>query len=224
MKKIFLIVPCLLFWLAVHNVSAAPPDGKRQLVSCISNTEMNIMYRDYDNKFRVMVQGVPYEKIKVQAESAMVRKEDGLWIITPTTDRRNITVEVFADINGQIREAGTYQFRVKPLPQPMAYLLSDGKEIASGEYVTKKLLMKENTVLEVSFGSDGILNVPLKILGFDMLYEDYIIHSDSNHFSDAQQAKFFHLKAGDKITIQSIRAVDSNGRKVFLSPLVFTVR
>lgn len=225
MKKILFIVPCFLLLTAGQNVSAATPDDGRQLVSCISNTEMNVMYRDYDNKFRVMVQGVADEKVKVQSEDALVRKENGLWIVTPNTDNWNITIHVFADIKGKTREAGSYTYRVKPLPRPTSYLVSDGKAVYSEEDVTKQMLLDENAVLELTYGADGILDdMPFKICGFDIIYKDRGVHSNSNRLTNGQQKMISQMKTGDKVVINSIRAIGPKEKQYALTPMVFIIK
>lgn len=226
MKKIFyLIVSSFLVWMAGQNVCAIAQNiGNKNLSSYVTNVEMNIMYSNYDNKFEVIVPGVSDDKIIVEATEATVRKANTFWIIAPKDGSKKVTVNVYAEVNGQKSLAGSHFYRVKALPRPSAYLVCGGGRYINEGRVSKKELLNESTILEASYGTDGIIDTPYKISGFIIILGSNAMVSNSNHFTDSQRDSISRLKASEQVTITAIQAMDSNGKQFYLTPLVFTIQ
>ena len=224
-KTFYLIVLSILIWMTGQNVCAfAQNIGNKTLSSYVANVEMNIMYSNYDNKFEVIVPGVSDDKIIVEATEATVRKANTFWIITPKEDSKKVTVNVYAEVNGQKSLAGSHFYRVKALPRPSAYLVCGGGRYINEGRVSKKELLNESTILEASYGTDGIIATPYKISSFVIISGDRAAMSNSNHFTDFQRDVISRLRAGEEVVINSIQAMDSNGKQFYLTPLVFTIQ
>lgn len=69
----------------------------------ISNNDLNIMYRGYDNKFSISVPGVSNDKVRVNVNGAAVRNQGGLWIIKPGDAAKKVTISVTAELDGRMQ-------------------------------------------------------------------------------------------------------------------------
>ena len=88
----------------------------------ISNTDLNIMYRGYDNPFSISVPGVSAHLLQVKCAQASIKQEGNMWVIRPNADSPDqLNIEVYANIGGTPTIMGSQLYRVKNLPRPDAY-------------------------------------------------------------------------------------------------------
>ena len=188
----------------------------------ISNLDLNIMYRGYENKFSVSVPGVSNDKIKVSVSGATVRQNAGLWIIVPGESSNTVKITVSADIEGKMLPMGTRDYRVKRLPDPQAFFSAREKEYASGSSLPPSTLTHATGTVIASYGPDGLLNVPFKVTSFRTIINGSMTNSNGNKFSKEQLAQIGKLKKGALVVLQDIRAVGPGGEKR-LSPVIITL-
>ena len=131
----------------------------------ISNTDLNIMYRGYDNQFSVSVPGVGADKIRVQCAGATVNKNGANWVIKPGSGNSAI-IEVLAEIDGRMVSMGKQEYRVKQLPRPDAYFMVGG--VAKGEdgKISRSDILNAGGKIEASYGPDGLIQAKFRITGF----------------------------------------------------------
>jgi len=190
----------------------------------ISNTDLNLMYSNYENKFSISVPGVPNDKITVSATGATVKQNNGLWGIIPEESSRAVKISVSAEIDGKIRLMGTKDYRVKQLPSPQVYLSVKDREYGSGSSVALNLLANKDATLVASYGPDGLLMVPFKITSFAVTLNGIILKAEGNHFSEAQLGRIHKAMKGSVLVIQDICAQTPNGKNLRLDPIVLTVK
>ncbi|MBR0195387.1 MAG: gliding motility protein GldM [Paludibacteraceae bacterium] len=187
----------------------------------ISNTDLNIMYRGYDNKFAISVPGVSNDKIKVSVSGGSVKQSNGLWIIVPG-EVNNVKITVSAEIEGKMLPMGVKDYRVKRLPDPQAYFSAREKEYASGSNIPPSTLTHSSGVIIASYGPDGLLNVPFKVTSFRTIINGSTTNSNGNKFSQDQLNQIGKLKKGGLVVLQDIRAMGPGGEKR-LSPVLLTL-
>ena len=188
----------------------------------ISNTDLNIMYRKYENKFSISVPGVAPDKIKVNVNGASARQQGGLWIITPGENAKTVTISVSAEMDGKMQPMGNKEYRVKTLPPPSAYFSVRDKEYPSGNIAVSALANASGSVI-ASYGADGLLDVPFKVTRFIAFIGGRSTESNGNKFTQEQLGQIGKLKKGGMVILQDIRAVGPGGQELRLSPLVLTV-
>ena len=186
----------------------------------VSNIELNLMYRDYENKFDISVPGVTKDKIKVSATGATVKQKGDLWYIIPGENSKNVKVSVSAEIDGKMLPMGSKDYRVKKLPEPMAFFNSKEKDYPQGDISISRLLDKSGFV-NASYGTDGILDLPFNVTGFTLFCNGQYTDSKSNKFTKEQIDKLSKLKSGSLIMIMNIKAVGPNGKALPVSSLSF---
>ncbi len=189
----------------------------------ISNVDMNIMYRGFDNKFSVSVPGVADAKVSVSASGASVSRSGGNWIIKPSESAKEVTVTVSANMDGKNQVMGTNKYKVKQLPKPSSFFVAGGESRSEG-FIKKKDLLSNEAYIEASYGPDGILDLPWRITGFDIVIGNNAKHSDSGKLTEEQKNLIKNLPSGAMVTLQTIRAVGADGKAQSLSPIALRLK
>ena len=169
----------------------------------VMNEDLNIIYRDFDNRYVVSAPGMTDNQLKVNVVGADVKRSGKFYILRPKADAKTVKVTVLADMNGRMATMGEKVFKVQRLPQPMPYFVDNGKQVNSSSTPRKSL--NKNTVLEIGYGEDGLLEVPFEITSFDTYILRKTGKSSGNKFSAAQLKLIGQLKSGDMILVQNIK-------------------
>ena len=186
----------------------------------VSNMELNIMYREYENKFDISVPGATKDKIKVSATDATVKQKGDMWIIIPSASAKSVKVNVSAEIDGKMLPMGSKDYRVKKLPAPTAFFNSKEKDYPAGDISIGRLLDK-NGYVNASYGTDGILDLPFTVTRFTLYANGQYKDSKNNKFTREQLEILGKLKSGSLIMIQDIRAIGPTGKEEKLTSLTF---
>jgi gliding motility-associated protein GldM len=185
----------------------------------ISNTDLNIMYRGYDNKFSISVPGVANDKVRVTVNGASVRQQGGLWIIKPSAGSKKVSISVSAELDGKMQSMGTKEYNVKALPKPKAYLKNGDTEYDGNGGVSRTALLSPNSTIVASYGPDGLLNLPFKVISFKASINGSFSESQGNKFSRDQLNRMEKLKKGATVIIMDIRAESPGGERLSLDAL-----
>ena len=190
-------------------------------VATISNTELNIIYRQHPNPFSISVPGISSDLLDVKCTRATVtRQADGSWIINPSKDTpEKLTIEVYANMNGTMLPMGTQEYRVRDLPKPTAYFDVDGTLVNEGKISFVKLRNPKNKFV-ASYGADGLVQAKFEIVSFQVkLPSGTSIPVQGNQFNKRALDAIGKLQLGSSIIIMSIKARGENGNEQSLSSL-----
>lgn len=188
----------------------------------ISNNDLNIMYRGYDNKFSISVPGVANDKVKVNVSGASAHQSSGVWVIKPSEGSKKVTISVTAELDGKMQPMGSKEYRVKQLPPPNAYFSVKDKEYSGGN-IPLSALTNSSGVITASYGPDGLLDLPFKITRFLVFINGRSSEVRGNKFSQEQLNQISKLKKNGMVILQDIRATGPGGQELKLSPLILTV-
>ena len=189
----------------------------------ISNTDLNVMYRKYENKFSISVPGVSNDKVRVSVTGASSRQQGGLWIIVPNESAKTVSIAVSAELDGKMQSMGSKEYRVKVLPTPGAYFKSGETEYASDSKVSRNAILNKNATVIASYGQDGLLDVPFKVTSFKVDVNGMVLESRSNKITQEQINRIEKLKMGSMVVIKDIRAESPNGERKVLAPILLTL-
>lgn len=184
----------------------------------ISNTDLNIMYRGFENQFSISVPGISNDKIKVSVDGAAVNQRGGLWIIKPHESSKSVTISVQAELEGKMQPMGSQTYRVKALPKPGAYFKSGDSEYQDGN-ISRGALLNPNAVVIASYGPDGLLDLPFKITSFKVNINGTLSDVKGDHFTKQQLDKLGKLNKGAIVVITDVHAKGPDGKDVRLSPI-----
>lgn len=181
----------------------------------ISNTDLNIMYRDYANKFAISVPGISNDKIKVNVTGASCSQQGKFWVIKPGAQSKQVTITVQANLNDKWTPMGEQVYRVKELPKPGAYFKSGSAEYAEGAIPRNSLLRQDATVI-ASYGPEGLLNLNFTITSFTLQTPSGSSQSKGDHFTRQQLDQLGKLKQGSVVNIIDIHAKGPEGKEIRL--------
>lgn len=179
----------------------------------------NILYIGYDNPISVSVPGIKNEDIYATVTNGSIRETaKGKYIVRPSSSNNTATIKVFIKNQGHEQIMAAYDFKVRKLPEPAPYLAVANGRFQSGRIGRQELCSATRLCAAID---DGILDVPFKVIGFDMIAFDGIgnaIPTTSNgaNFSEAQKNAIKNMQRGQRFFITHVRAVgpDNTERKI----------
>ena len=186
----------------------------------ISNTDLNVMYRGYNNPFSISVPGVPAEKVQVRCPGASISKQGGNWIIKPAANSADkMTIEVLADIDGRTQVMGSHVYRVRNLPKPDAYLEING-QLWDDSKIGRTPLTAPSTKIVASYGADGLIQAKFTITGFQVKLPTGASYNIKGDKLDAKSiAEIKKLKQGNSVNLLYIKATGPDGKEIQLRGL-----
>jgi len=198
--------------------------------SVVAADKMNVLYIGVDNPMSISVPGVSNNMVKSSIEGAGgslksdPSKGGGHFIATVSTVG-NATIKVSAEIGGKVMPMGTFPYRVKRVPDPIATAAN-----SKGGPINKNLLAAAN-VIPVLENFD--FELYFKVTGFKMSIfgkgRDPILDKESNGSQLTQEMRDLILRArpGDKVFFEYIKAKMATGSDQStrsLPPLSFTIQ
>ncbi len=184
----------------------------------ISNKDLNIMYRGFENQFSISVPGISNDKIKVSVTGAAVNQRGDIWIIKPGENSKKVTISVQAELEGKMQPMGSQEYRVKALPKPGAYFKSGDAEYQDGN-ISRGALLNPSAVVIASYGPDGLLDLPFTITSFKVNINGTLSDVKGDHFTKQQIDKLGRLNKGAIVVITDVHAKGPDGKDVRLSPI-----
>ena len=186
----------------------------------ISNTDLNIMYRGYDNPFSISVPGVSAHLLQVKCAQASIKQQGNMWIIRPNAESSdNLEIEVYANLGGTAALMGSQVYRVKNLPRPDAYFEINGVPTEDTRIPRSHLINPKNKIV-ASYGADGLVQAKFEITGFQVkLPTGASISVKGDHFDNKALDAIKKLKQGNMLNLMYIRAKGPDGKEVQLRGL-----
>ncbi len=196
----------------------------------VSPTAMNVMYMGIPNPIDVSVPGVSPDKIKIRVVNGSFSTDKvknskgenfkGSWAVKPNALGENVQVIVTADINGKPVQYAPYDFRVKPLPSPIATFAN--KSTGS---VPRATAAAQQGVFAIM--PDFDFDLQYTVTGFTILYSDkgsdYEESSTSSNLTPRQKELINRLTRGKNLIIKDIKALGPDGRTKELLPVILKI-
>jgi gliding motility-associated protein GldM len=187
--------------------------------AAISLTKMNVLYVAVDNPVSISVSGAPNEKVSATISQGSLTKREGSEYIAQPASSGEATVTVFAEIDGQKKNMGSMQFRVKSIPTPVAKV--GGK---AGGNIDKNALASQQGVLADM--EDFLFDLSCRVQQFEVgviTAQGYkSAKSSSAVFTDEQKALINGLSKGQFVIFTNIKAQGPGGIKD-LRDIIFTI-
>ena len=197
--------------------------------SVVSAEKMNVLYIGVDNPMAISVPGVSSDKVKVNPSGAgIVLKPNptagaGHYMATVTTVGKS-NISVSAEIGGKVIPMGSFEYRVKKVPDPVATIASSKGGPINKNIVAAGTLIPtlENFDFELFF----------RITGFKMTIvrkgkDPYEKETTGNQLTQEMRDMVASTRPGDKIFFEYIKAKMATGADQStrtLSPMAFTVQ
>ena len=197
--------------------------------SVVSADKMNVLYIGVDNPMSISVPGVSNDKVKVTIEGGggSLRPNaaaGGGHFIAGVTTVGKATIKVAAEIDGKVMPMGSFEYRVKRVPDPVATLAN-----MKGGTINKAVL-KAGTLIPVLENFD--FELYFKITEFKMTItgkgRDLMEYQGTgNQLSIQMRDALDKVRTGDKVFFEYIKAkmaagADQTTRS--LPALAFTIQ
>lgn len=195
-------------FLQKYNVIPAPNSAT------VAADLMNVLYAGYANPMSVSMPGIPQNAVSLTASGASIRaKGNGHYTVTPAAVGRDVVIHVSGRDGQSVRNAGTFIFHVRKLPDPTAYI-SMGNDRFRGGGLPKSNLMNATGIHAAI--DDGLLDISFRVLSFETVFFDNMgnaipIASSGPDFSDRQRDTFRRLSRNKRFYISHITAVGPDG-------------
>jgi gliding motility-associated protein GldM len=187
----------------------------------VSPTQMNVFYRGLDNPVEISVPGVGADKISATCDGGELTKGAGGYNVRPGTGQK-ATISVTAEINGEKKNIGSKEFRIKRIPDPIP---SFNKKRPTDSTISLTDARVAPGVIAEMEGFD--FNVTVKIKSFRLtvtkggtFLED---KAASNAVTGKMQEFLKGAKAGDRIFIEEIKVDMPDGTERKLSPITLKI-
>jgi len=184
----------------------------------VAPTKMNVFYLGVDNPVDVSVAGIQPDKVDISVTNARHVKQGGSYIIRPIRPG-NAFVVVYANLEGQKREMGRKEFRVKTVPTPFAMVNAQ-----KGGYISQSVLLAQLGVV-AEMGEDFDFDLKFTITEFTVsaVIQGFVREytAKSNRFTSDQMNLIRNLSRGNSVYIQDIKAVGPDGSTRPLSTINF---
>jgi gliding motility-associated protein GldM len=178
---------------------------------------MNVFYIGVDNPVSISVPGVANDKVQVNISGgggAITKTGNGIYNVRVTTPG-TCKVNVSAQMAGASRPMGGMEFRVKKVPDPVAYIggVKTGP-IGKGTLMASPIIPRmENFDFDLNF----------RIVSFELVMNyqgDLVTKSTTgNQFSGEMRSLLEKAGRGQKIYIENIKAVGPDNTTRTLSPM-----
>jgi gliding motility-associated protein GldM len=186
----------------------------------VSPTKMNVFYLAVDNPVDISVSGVAGNKIRASATNGVIEQRGNSYNISP---RRvgNCMITVSAEIDGKWTSVGTKEFRVKPVPDPVATV--GGQK---GGIIAKNVLMAQAGIMAtmpVDFEFDLKFNVTQYTVG--TVVQGFVQERPIRGAAFNQEIRNLinNVQRGNQLTISEIKAVGPDGSVRDLNSIILKV-
>ena len=194
-------------------------------MGAISQPNMRLLYRGYDNELEAAASGFPGDKVSISASSgcSVSRGSGGKWIVRVSSGIRKATITVRGEKeDGSVVTVASNTFEVKQLPKPEVFLggISGGQNPGCSS-------VRAQTRVSLRYG-EGIpltgvnFKVVSGLVSVDRITGEGKINRDGSLDARAKQI-LTQACGGKKVTI-TVKYVDPSGVQKNANPLVFTVR
>lgn len=192
----------------------------------ISATAMNVFYRGLNNPVAISAGSVAESSVaaRITSPHSIRRVRPGEYVVKPGVQGNKAVVSVYAEIDGAQKLMTRMEFRVMDLPTPNAKIKGSrgGKaNLTVGQLSGLQIVEAE--------AEDFLFEVDFEVTSFTVGFNDatgiWVERSaNSNKFTAEQKNIFRTMRAGQRMSLENIKAIGPDGKVRTLSPINITVR
>lgn len=189
----------------------------------VSATMMNVLYAGIDNPLAIAVPGIAPSDVSATMSGGTLTRGASGWIARPAPGSEKVEINVTAaDGSGRRQQVAAVAFKVRPLPDPAAFI-TVGTDRYRGDRPVPKTALLSAKGLGAAI-DDGVLDIDFRVVGFETVFFDSMGNaipevSDGASFSRRQLDSFRRLTRGKRFYISRIRAVGPDGSERTLNPV-----
>lgn len=185
----------------------------------VSPLKMNVLYAELQNPISISSPGIATEYLTPKiTKGKLTKKSDGTWEAEVPITEKLTTISATATIDGKIINLGSYDFRIKRVPKPIATIagMTEGK-IGRDALVAAGAIIPDLEDFDFENYYYEIVSYELEsIVGGDLQSTGTV---RSNRFNDAVKNTIKGARRGQKLFFMNIQAKSPAGRAVTLNPI-----
>lgn len=180
----------------------------------ISNDDLNILYRGFDNNISISAPGIPTDNLRISVNGGTATpKGNGKYIIKPNAN--SVEVSVIGNIGGKQINMGSNTYRVRQLPDPKPYAVykdnnGNMRSVFDGS-VHGPTFISGNPTVTAGYGEDALIQANFTVKSFAIRIGRRTYNSNGPKFSKEQIDIINNLPSGTTLVIQRIMAVGPDG-------------
>lgn len=176
----------------------------------VSPIKMNVLYRGIDNPLAISVPGISQDALTPSISTGkLIPQPDGTYNARVSSGREAI-VSVTANINGKTKSMGSFKFRLKNVPDPVANFA--GKNPSDNTAKKSELTAALGVIANLE---DFVYDLKYPVTSFDitvMMGGDVkTLHSTTNRLTADQQALLDQVRRNQIVIVENIRAKAPDG-------------
>ncbi len=187
----------------------------------VSATKMNVFYIGVDNPVSISAGGVSPDQINASMTNGSISRSGGEWIVRPDSPGK-ASVSVTAKLGDRMKSMGSVEYRVKNVPDPVAYIAG-----SSGGAVSRDVVLASGAIIP-RMPADFEFNLNFVITGFNFSGNrkgDIIDYAGSGNGLTGQMKDFIRgARRGEKIILEDIFAKGPDGKTRKLNSIVLTLQ
>jgi gliding motility-associated protein GldM len=180
----------------------------------VSLDKMNVFYVGVPNPVSVTASGVPDDKVRVgiSGGGGMMQKSGKGYAVMVKKPGETATITVSADIGGSVKTLGSFKYRVKSVPDPVAKI-GKGKNARGGD-ISKNELVALGRVYADLENFDFDLEFKVTEFMVSTVKGGYVVEEKQTrggNFTSQQKELIGGLRPGSKIYFEEIKAKGPDG-------------
>ena len=183
----------------------------------ISATAMNVFYIGVDNPVDIAASGMPKDQIQASISNGSISKSKEGWVVRVTKPGKAV-VNVAATLDGERKNMGSMEFRVKKIPTPTPEIAgkSSGSVNKNQLANTAGIIAKmENFEFDVRVVVDSYMFTYVAANGLSRE-----VNVKGPRFTDEVKNILRRIKPGSRVTFENIKAKMPDGELRKLPPVV----
>ncbi len=184
---------------------------------------MNVFYVGVDNPVAISVPGIAEENLRTFISYGELKAdtESDDWIVNVPFGQRETIINVKATIEGIERDMGSKTFRVKNLPDPVAFIANKKEGM-----VNRNILVAAGAII-AKMPNDFDFDLSFRITSFKMTLqrglEVWSDKSNNNRLTEDMIRQINSANRGQKVWFENIVARGPDNLDRPLSPILLTI-
>ncbi len=177
----------------------------------VSPIKMNVLYRGIDNPIAISVPGISADALSpsITNPGTLSKQSDGTYIARVSSGSE-ATVSVSANLNGVNKPMGSFKFRLKSVPDPVAKFA--GKYSSDNTAKKSELTAALGVVADLK---DFVFDLNFPVRSFDITVimggDVKTLSSSSNRLTSQQQELLGQVRRNQVVIIENIKANAPDG-------------
>lgn len=186
----------------------------------VSPTKMNVLYAAVDNPISISAGGVSDAQITPTISQGTLTRGASGWVAKVSQPGKAV-VSVTAKVGDKIKPMGSFEFRVKNVPSPTAYIANTDGGVVAREILTASALIPR---MPADFDFD--LNFVITSYTFSGNRKGDVIDykGTGNKLTEEMRTFIKECKRGSKVSFEDIYAKGPDGKNRKLNSIVITVQ